>query len=210
MKIDLIRIFDILLSEYGKQYWWPADTTDEMMIGAILTQNTSWTNVEKAIKNLKEKELCSLVKLSNSVVSIISELIKPSGYYNVKAKRLINFAKKLNIQELIDSDLLTARKILLSINGIGPETADSILLYAFQKEVFVIDAYTIRLFKRFGLVLNKYTYDELQHYIMTNLPAIVSMFNEYHALIVKHCKVSCKVRPECDNCCLNTYCEKIL
>ena len=224
--MNLLCIYNILHKAYGDQNWWPAETFDEIIIGAILTQNTNWTNVEKAIRNLKNQNICSLKDLSNMETEVLGEIIKPSGYYNQKAKRLINVAKefvKLRVKNQPPlqqdnrrlplrawrgemSELWTARKILLSINGIGPETADSILLYAFEKPIFVIDAYTIRVFSRLGLVFEKNTYDAYQDYFMKHLEHDVRLFNEYHALIVRHCKVSCMKKPICAGCCLGDVC----
>ena len=193
-------------STYGNQNWWPAETFDEIIIGAILTQNTNWTNVEKAIFNLKSQDLCSLDKISCMDAGALGELIRPSGYFNQKAKRLIGVARELDCEVIKNNELWDARKILLAINGIGPETADSILLYAFEKPIFVIDAYTIRVFSRLGLVFAKNSYDAYQEYFMNNLEHDVRLFNEYHALIVRHCKVSCMKKPSCDGCCLRGMC----
>ena len=207
--IALLEIYDVLLSAYGEQYWWPAETFDEIIIGTILTQNTSWTNVEKAIINLKNNNLCSLTQISTAAPDTLAELIKPSGYFNQKAKRLIIVTNQFDIKAVKKHDLWTARKKLLDINGIGPETADSILLYAFEKPIFVIDAYTKRVFTRLGVSLEKQTYDAFQEYFMSNLTHDVKLFNEYHALIVRHCKVSCKVKPDCEECCLKNMCSSL-
>ena len=146
MNLDLI--YEKLYSAYGPQFWWPAETFDEIIIGTILTQNTSWLNVEKAILNLKKAEFCNLDKIAKMEFQTLAELIKPSGYFNQKAKRLINLALTLDIENIKKADIWDARRELLSINGVGPETADSMLLYAFQKPIFVIDAYTIRVISR--------------------------------------------------------------
>ena len=200
--MDLKKIFETLFKNYGAQHWWPGETHDEIVIGAILTQNTNWKNVEKAIMNLKQNDLCALNKIAKADMFKLAELIKPSGYFNQKAKRLIYIAKNLNPFEIKKADLYTARKILLNLSGIGPETADSILLYVYQKPIFVIDTYTKRLFTRLGLKLKDDKYDTFQEYFMNNLPHDIQLFNEYHALIVLHAKHYCKTKPNCDNCCL--------
>jgi len=205
--MDLHNIYKILYNEYGKQNWWPAETFDEIIIGAILTQNTNWLNVEKAIKNIKDRDLCTLENIATIEGDSLATLIRPSGYFNQKAKRLIEASNRLDVELIKAQDLWSARKSLLSINGIGPETADSILLYAFEKPIFVIDAYTMRVFTRLGVVLYKYNYDSFQKYFMNNLVNDVRLFNEYHALIVRHCKISCMKKPLCDKCCLKSECK---
>jgi endonuclease-3 related protein len=195
-------VYDALLEIYGHQNWWPSETTDETIIGAILTQNTNWTNVEKAINNLKNNNLCSLKKINKTNMETLTELIRPSGYFNQKAQRLKNFAKKVNINELKKKDTDKAREFLLSLNGIGPETADSILLYALNKPIFVIDAYTIRLFTRLGVILK--TYSDYQNYFMQTLPLDTNLFNEYHALIVNHAKHTCQKKTKCEICVLRS------
>ena len=219
MQKKLLEIYDILLKTYGHQDWWPGETFDEIVIGAILTQNTSWSNVEKAIKNLKESEMCSLEKIVKvgswelgvgsskklpTPISSLPTLIKPSGYYNIKAQRLINVANKILTPNFYTSNegIKLLREKLLSINGVGPETADSIILYAYNLPIFVIDAYTKRLFSRIGIMDEKKSYMEFQRLFMENLEHDTQLFNEYHALIVVHCKNVCKVKPLCDECCL--------
>ena len=207
MAVDLQVIYNTLLTQYGKQYWWPAETRDEVVIGAILTQNTNWMNVSKAIENLKQRGFCSLVAISNIDIDSLAYLIRPSGYFNQKASKLKDFACSIDLDELNALDLNKARVILLKKNGIGPETADSILLYALNKPIFVIDAYTIRLFSRLGLILKDTKYQTFQDYFMKNLNHDVELFNEYHALIVKHCVIHCKKKPLCEACCLEYVCE---
>jgi endonuclease-3 related protein len=208
MKDKLMSIYKSLFQAYGEQHWWPAETFDEIIVGTILTQNTSWTNVERAIANLKRARLCHLDKIAKSSPEKIAELIKPSGYFNQKSKRLILVANEILAMNIQDDELYTARAKLLSVNGIGPETADSILLYAYNKPIFVIDAYTRRVFSRIDVGLEDYTYESLQGLFMNNLKHDSQLFNEYHALIVRHCKISCKKRPECEACCLSNSKEK--
>jgi endonuclease III related protein len=194
------EIFRQLLEHYGEQHWWPGITTDEIIIGAILTQNTNWTNVEKAINNLKEANACTLDSCAKMDISVLEELIKPSGFFRIKALRLqeasiaiIGLRKQyLSIPEF--------RKALLAITGIGSETADSILLYAFELPIFVIDAYTKRIFSRLNLFTEKATYREMQEYFQNTLPKDTYLYNEYHALIVRHAKEVCKKTPDCMNC----------
>ena len=206
MKDFLLEVYNTLFDYYGPQNWWPGESFDEIVIGAILTQNTNWINVEKAINNLKENDLCSLESIIKLPIttSILPTLIKPSGYYNIKAKRLINTAQTINYPNFCskNDNLDTLREKLLSINGIGPETADSILLYAYSQPIFVIDTYTKRLFSRIGLVDEKTSYQNFQKLFMENLEHNTKLFNEYHALIVVHCKNKCKVKPICSDCCL--------
>ena len=207
MKKALHSIFNKLFSHFGAQYWWPADSPFEVIIGAILTQNTNWQNVEKAINNLKKQRLLNPDKLYRLSQRRLASLIVPAGYYNIKAKRLKNFldffmktyrgsSKKMS---LLDTQSLRGQ--LLSVNGIGQETADSILLYAFKKPIFVIDAYTRRIFIRHHLIKEDFGYSEIQNLFMQNLKADVKLFNEYHALLVKLAKEIClKNKPKCDIC----------
>ncbi len=203
----LTDLFNQLFNHYGKQHWWPAETREEVIIGAVLTQNTNWTNVTRAITNLKNHNLCSLEKLTDADVSVIAGLIKPSGYYNLKAERLKTTAKALKAWKPDDLPLSSAREYLLAIKGIGEETADSILLYAYGLPVFVIDSYTIRLLGRLGLSVCKKDYPAAQRLFMDNLPADTELFNEYHALIVRHCKAVCRKKPLCGCCSLNQICR---
>jgi len=209
---ELITIvFEKLLKCYGRQYWWPAKSTDEIIIGALLTQNTNWNNVIKAINNLKGSDLCSLNALQSADVETIAQLIKPSGYYNVKAGRLKELCEAINNTDLANMKLNEARRWLLNIKGVGNETADSILLYAFNKPVFVIDAYTQRLFSRLLNQKKVLRYNELQSLFHNNLPADVTLFNEYHALLVNHAKHKCKkTQPFCRECCIKLDCSYYL
>ena len=202
----LLKIYDKLYRHFGPRHWWPAETPFEVIIGAILTQNTSWKNVEKAIANLKKKNLLKPEKIHKLNNARLASVIKPAGFFNVKAKRVKSFVNFLflrynnNLKAMLSKPLAALRKELLDINGIGPETADSILLYAAGKPVFVIDAYTKRIFSRHKIVKDNVEYDELQRLFMDNLPRRPSLFNEYHALIVELGKTFCKRKPLCKIC----------
>lgn len=207
MNSKLADIYDKLYAYFGPQYWWPAETAFEVIVGAILTQNTSWLNVEKAINNLKKQKLLNPVKLYKMPQSKLSKYIRPAGYYNIKAKRLKSFVSFLfnnykgGLKEMFLQDTFTLRRQLLSVNGIGPETADSILLYALNKPVFVIDAYTKRIFFRHSLLDSDASYEQAQSVFMDNLKPDEKLFNEYHALLVKLAKEFClKNKPKCDTC----------
>lgn len=207
MSITLNSIYKKLYERFGPQYWWPAKTRFEIMVGAILTQNTSWSNVEKAINNLKKHKLLRPKELHRLPQKKLSNLIVPAGYYNIKSKRLKEFLNFLfknykgNLKKMASMDTLALRRQLLSVNGIGPETADSILLYALDKPVFVIDAYTRRILGRHGLIKDDAEYEQIQNLFMKNLKPQVKSFNEYHALLVKLAKDFClKNKPKCDVC----------
>jgi len=209
----LRRVYDLLLATYGPQHWWPGETSFEVMIGAILTQSTSWTNVEKAIANLKRAGALSPQAIRNMPMSALAELIHPSGYYNAKAsklKALVEWLGKANddLDKAFDKDTTVLRQELLTIYGIGPETADSILLYAANRPVFVIDAYTRRVLRRLGLVSGVEGYNSLQLLCTDNLPADEIVYNEYHALLVHLGKETCRSTPRCDLCCLEGLCPK--
>lgn len=206
----LIEAYDRLCKKFGPQKWWPGDTPFEIIVGAILTQNTNWKNVEKAVANLKRDGLLSARKLLGLCPSTLANLIRPAGYFRVKTKRLRNFLSFFyndfggKISALSSGNLHDLRGQLLSVNGIGPETADSILLYALGKPVFVVDAYTKRILSRHYLVPEETTYDEMQQFFMDNLPHEVKLFNEYHALLVKCGKDFCRPKnPRCKECPLN-------
>jgi len=205
----LTEIYEILFERFGEQNWWPGDTPFEIIIGAILTQNTSWSNVERAIANLKSNNLLSAAKLHNLERPSLAELIRPAGYFNIKAKRLKNFLNWLfdeyagsldNLREVCTSVL---REELLGVNGIGRETADSILLYAFERPCFVVDTYTFRMALRHGLIDPDADYEQLKDLFQSNLPEEVQLFNEYHALLVRLGKEFCKTKPLCESCPLN-------
>lgn len=197
-------IFKILLNKYGPQYWWPADTPFEVIIGAILTQATNWRNVEKAIRNLKEENLLDPLKLYSLAEEKLSILIKPVGFYKIKAQRLKNFVSYF--VEEYHGDLLAMnrnptkelREELLKIKGLGKETVDSILLYVFNRPVFVIDNYTKKIFSCLGIGRFDLPYDDWQKIFQDSLFPIYQLFQEYHALIVQHGKRNCK---KCSNYC---------
>ncbi|OAG27203.1 endonuclease III domain-containing protein [Thermodesulfatator autotrophicus] len=200
-------IYQKLFDRFGPQGWWPAETPFEVCVGAILTQNTNWQNVERAIANLKERDLLYPQALYKTPVEDLANLIKPAGYFRIKAKRLKNFVEFLveeyqgKLETLFSSGLKEAREKLLSVKGIGPETADSMLLYAGNLPIFVIDAYTRRILCRHGLAHEDMSYDDLQELFMKNLPEDVNLFNEYHALLVACGKNFCRPKnPLCEEC----------
>ena len=200
-------IYQKLYSLFGSQHWWPADTHFEVMVGAILTQNTNWQNAEKAITNLKKHKLLQPHKLYKLSHRRLASLIRPAGYYNIKAKRLKNFLKFFikyyngNVKKILRQATPSLRQQLLSVNGIGPETADSILLYALKRPIFVVDAYTKRILLRHHFTGEDAGYDKIQNLFMKNLKSGVKLFNEYHALLVKLGKEFClKNKPKCDIC----------
>lgn len=204
-------MYHLLLSHFGPQNWWPGDTEFEMMVGAVLTQNTNWKNVEKALENLKKRDLLSLEGIRSLPDHKLAEAIRPAGYFNIKAKRLKNLINF--IVDRYDADLPlfledgteTLREGLLSVKGVGPETADSILLYAVGRPIFVIDAYTYRILRRHGEIDEPVTYDELQALFMDHLPEDPDLFNEFHALIVRTGKEYCRKKPLCSQCPLNQW-----
>jgi endonuclease-3 related protein len=200
----LKEIYRRLMDSYGPQRWWPAEGPFEVMVGAILTQSAAWGNVEKAIASLKAAGALSPEVLRRLPLAELATLIRPCGYYNAKALKLKSLAQWLN--QLFASDTATLREQLLSIHGIGAETADSILLYAAGKPVFVIDAYTRRILSRLGLAPQGVSYAACQALFMDNLPADSGLFNEYHALLVCLAKNVCRRRPLCPDCCLADIC----
>ena len=207
---QLRGLYDALADLYGPQPWWPADSAFEVMVGAVLTQNTAWSNVEKAIGRLKAAELLSLPALLAADHDTLAETIRPSGYFNIKAKRLRSLCEFLaqqgGLQALAMRDLGEQRQALLSVNGIGPETADDILLYALDQPVFVIDTYTRRLLQRWGLARGSETYEQLRSAFERALAPDVHLFQQYHALIVMHAKEVCRKVPECASCALVARC----
>ncbi len=203
---QLTEIYKLLFDRFGPQSWWPGETQFEIITGAILTQNTNWANVEKAIANLKSAHLLTPGKIYHLDISELAELIRPAGYYNIKAKRLKSFLNwffrsydgRLENLENLDTDRLRAE--LLAVNGIGPETADSILLYAFGRPVFVVDAYTARVAVRHGLIEPDADYEQLRELFQSNLPQDIQLFNEYHALLVRLGKEFCRPKAQCPGC----------
>lgn len=206
MKALLLDIYQRLFNTYGPQNWWPGESPFEVIVGAILTQNTSWTNVEKAIRSLKERGVLSPDGIRTLKRSELSRLIKSSGYYRIKADRLKAFIDFLfqyyrgNLDLMKKEEPSRLRKRLLQVRGIGPETADSILLYGFGIPIFVVDAYTRRILERHGLASRKAPYEEIQALFMDHLPHEERLFNEYHALLVRLGKTVCKKIPKCDLC----------
>ena len=199
--------------EFGPQSWWPAECEFEMIIGALLTQNTSWENTSRAISNLRSAGVLSPRALYSLTDEEIEGLIRPSGYFRQKTGRMKNFLHFLfsghngDLEHLLALDKDNLRSQLLTIKGIGPETADSIVLYAAGKPSFVVDKYTSRLFSRIGLVEEDATYDEIKHIMEECLPQDTQLFNEYHALIVAHGNRICKKRnPDCSNCPIREEC----
>ncbi len=200
-------IYNRLHSRFGPQHWWPGETPWEVMVGAVLTQNTSWRNVEKAIDNLKGVGALDFDRITALPRDLLAQYIRPAGYYNIKAARLANLFALIKDEyggmpeQLLDENTAVLREKLLSVKGIGPETADSILLYAARRPVFVVDAYTARILNRHDLITGDYGYNEIQEMFMDNLDADVPLFNEYHALLVRVGKEYCKKsRPLCKEC----------
>jgi endonuclease-3 related protein len=225
---DQIRCYNILIRQFGSQGWWPLSKGGmqtkhhsgppkndldrwEIIVGAILTQNTSWKNVEKAIENLNKAKLLSIDKIMKTDVKKIAQLIRPAGYYNQKAERLKIAAGYFDAH--FRNKTIPNREELLKVKGIGPETADSILLYAFEQPYFVVDAYTRRIFSRFGIIKKDATYDEIQKFFMDSLnheknrEKRVELFKEYHALIVELAKRNCRAKQDCKECILKNKCK---
>jgi endonuclease-3 related protein len=202
----LMRIYDLLFTAYGPQNWWPAETELEMMIGAMLTQNTSWSNVEKAIQNLKTRDLLSIKALGDIPTPTLAEYIRPAGYFNIKAKRLKNLIAFIqgkydgDLNGIFLGDTETIRMELLSVRGIGLETADSMILYGAGRPLFVVDTYTHRILLRHKLIGEEAGYYDLQTMFMDNLPHDADLFKEFHALIVKTGKDYCRKKPLCSGC----------
>jgi endonuclease-3 related protein len=209
----LLNIYRRLLAHHGPQHWWPAEEPFEVIVGAILTQSAAWGNVEKAIANLKEANALSPKTLRSLSTPKLAKLVRPCGYYRAKALKLKSFAYWLGnhhrdkLDRLFASNIDDLRQQLLSINGIGQETADSIILYAANKPSFVVDAYSRRIINRIGLAPDKNSYAAYQALFMENLPPDAALFNEYHALLVYLGKKVCRPKPLCPQCCLNKLCQ---
>ncbi|HWR59891.1 MAG TPA: hypothetical protein VN328_13475 [Thermodesulfovibrionales bacterium] len=207
-KIEII--YKTLYKAFGPQHWWPGDTPFEVAVGAILTQNTNWGNVEKAINNLKTARALSAKKIHELSPNRLAALIRPAGYFNVKAKRLKSFIGFLtenyhgSMKKMQNEDIHLLREKLLSVNGIGPETADSILLYALEKPIFVIDAYTKRVLSRHNVIDHEKSYADFQELFHASLRKDVVFYNEYHALFVAVGKNYCKPKPRCEQCPLDS------
>lgn len=202
----ILKIYKTLYSAFGPQNWWPGETPFEIIVGAILTQNTNWGNVEKAINNLKTEKALNSKALHKMPHKRLASLIRPAGYFNIKANRLKHFLVffsnhyKGSIKRMNDKGTYALREKLLDVNGIGPETADSILLYALQRPVFVIDAYTKRVMQRHNIVPENTTYHDFQALFQRSLPIDLQLFNEFHALFVRVGKEYCKPKPLCERC----------
>ncbi|MEK7793229.1 MAG: endonuclease III domain-containing protein [Candidatus Hydrogenedentota bacterium] len=200
------RYYGLLANRFGRTGWWPADTPFEIVVGAILTQNTAWENVGKAIANLKSAHLLSPRAILAADTAALHEALRPSGYFRVKTKRLRSFCEYLvarhggSMKRMARVPLETLRTQLLSVHGIGHETADDILLYVCGKPVFVVDAYTRRIFSRHGLVPKNSAYTPLREFFENALVPDVDAFKEYHALIVYTGKEYCRTKPRCDQC----------
>jgi len=212
-KTRLRQIFDLLLAQYGPLHWWPAETPFEVCVGAILTQNTNWGNVEKAIHNLKVAGVLTPEALRDVSLERLAEIIKPAGFFNVKSARLKAFVGWLferydgSLTLMFAGEWQKLREELLDVRGIGPEPCDSILLYAGGKPTFVVDAYTKRLLSELGLIKATADYEEVRTLFMTHLKNDAELFNEYHALIVQHGKLHCRKKPRCDGCPLHILCR---
>lgn len=199
--------YRLLYDHFGPQDWWPGDTPFEIMVGAVLTQNTNWSNVQKAINNLKSEDLLSYQSLCQLAVDEIAQLIRPAGYYNLKAQRLRNLLDMVathyhgDLELFLEDDLESARENLLAVKGVGPETADSILLYACGRPVFVVDMYTHRVFSRHNMVEEETDYSTIQNVFLDHLPQETQLYNEFHALIVRVASTFCKkTKPLCEQC----------
>jgi endonuclease-3 related protein len=203
--------YDAIFAHWGEQFWWPGRTRLEMMLGAILTQNTTWTNVEKAISNLRKADALTFKTLAKASKEQIAEWIRPAGYFNQKSGYILGMVEIIrerfdgSLHKLFAMDTPALRKELLSWKGIGPETADSILLYAAKRPAFVVDAYTKRVCSRHGWCDSKAPYDTVARLFTDNLPEDVQLYNEYHALIVRLCKEHCNSQPKCKGCPLECF-----
>lgn len=209
---EIKNIYNILFESFGPQHWWPGETKFEIVVGAVLTQNTSWKNVEKSIKELKDNNLLAFEKILNVAENFLQEKIRSSGFYKQKAQRLKNLVMKIKEEYGTFENFLEngEREFLLNIKGIGMETADSILLYAMDKPYFVVDAYTLRIFKRYGIIDNdeKKNYENVRKLVEETFNKNVKDLQEFHALLVKLGKEYCRKNPNCDNCPLREKCKK--
>jgi len=212
-KATIPQVYKKLLAVHGPQRWWPGNSRFEIMVGAVLTQNTAWINVERAIENLKQARALAPEKILAAHPRRLAGWLRPSGYFNVKARRLKAMCRWLveqgGVRRLARLPTPALRAGLLSVNGIGPETADDILLYAFERPVFVVDAYTRRIFHRLGISRGTEDYETLRRLFEGVLGEDAALFNEYHALIVAHGKDVCRKKPQCDQCCLASVCPSL-
>jgi endonuclease-3 related protein len=213
-----LKAFEVLYRHFGRQNWWPAETPFEVIVGAILTQQTTWKNVEKVISRLKGLGFLNPLALYNLNIDELAQLIKESGFYRLKAKRLKNFLEyfkqyDFDLEQLKKKSLQELREELLNIDGIGKETADSILLYALDKPIFVVDNYTKRFGYRFGILKKDLEYDDIRNIFEETLKGkttneTIDNFKEMHALIVELGKNFCKKKPDCSSCPLKNDCER--
>jgi endonuclease III related protein len=207
----LMAVYRELVGRFGHRNWWPAETPFEVCVGAILTQNTSWKNVVKAIANLKLASALDAHIIHRMPLEELAALIRPAGYFNVKARRLKNFVDHLvekhdgNLSLLFNARLPDLREELLSINGVGKETADSIVLYAAEKPIFVVDAYTRRVLHRHGIIEEMADYDSIQSLFHANLPPDVPLYNDFHAQLVAVGHHFCGRKPRCHGCPLEAF-----
>lgn len=212
--MELLEVYNKLMDHFGPQDWWPIENDFtppefEVCVGAILTQNTNWSNVEKALINLKREGLTNPEVLKDSDLSVIEKAVRPSGFFNQKALRLKIFSDfVLSFGDYSNFRKTVKREDLLKVNGLGPETADSILLFSLGRPVFVIDAYTKRIFTRLGLKIED-KYESWRSYFESNLPKNERVYNEFHALIVELAKTSCKKKPDCENCVIKKICSQV-
>jgi endonuclease III related protein len=204
--------YSALFAAHGPQHWWPGRTAFEVIVGAILTQNTSWSNVEIAIRNLRREKLLTPRAIETVSLARLAQLVRSSGYFRQKAKKLKCFVRFLrsayggSLARMFGTPTAALREKLLSVHGIGPETADSILLYAGEHPVFVVDAYTRRLLERHQLATPAQSYEEIRHFFERSLPGDVALYNEFHALIVRTGKEYCRTRnPRCNECPLRSF-----
>jgi endonuclease-3 related protein len=210
-RAPLVEVYDALFEHFGPQHWWPGRTRLEVCVGAILTQNTSWTNVAKSIERLREQHALTLTTMARTPHPVLADWIRPAGYFNVKARRLHAFVRMVeqdfggSLRRLFALDTKNLRARLLSVNGIGPETADSIVLYAAERPVFVVDAYTRRMLERHRWIAPGASYDEMVAVFTNAIEADTQVFNEYHALIVNLGKTYCRPTPRCDECPLKRW-----
>ena len=211
--VDLMQVYHRLYDEYGPQHWWPADSQLEVVLGAILTQSAAWSNVEKALSSLKEAGCWSADALRDVSEAQLAELVRSSGYFNAKARKLKAFVSHLwehhegDLQAMLSQEGTGLREELLSIYGIGDETADDILLYAGEHPYFVIDTYTRRILDRMEVTPDAPTYAGYQQLFHQTLPTDAPLYNEYHALLDRHAKEACrKSQPACESCCLQDMC----
>jgi endonuclease-3 related protein len=214
MKERYRDLFGRLLNAYGPQNWWPADDVFEMMLGAILIQHTAWLNASRAIENLRSVGLLAPGPLDGAEFERLTDLIRPAGVYKVKARRIQAFVRWYRsegeysaLRALPTAEL---RRSLLRVHGIGPETADDILVYAFGRPVFVVDAYARRLFARYGLTRGSENYPQLKKRVEVGFPGEAAALGEFHALIVEHGKRFCRPKPLCESCCLRDSCARVL